>query len=99
MQPATSISLTEARYIKTGWKSQMPAYKLHEAARDLQSRVGDALRANGILVRRFPQLPIVHPARPLTVAKAAKLLRRISMAICLSTSAFAAEKQIELSPD
>jgi hypothetical protein len=67
---------TEARYIKTGPRSALPAYKLHEAARELQSRVDQALRINGVLTRRLPDLPIVHPPRPLTVAKAAKLLAR-----------------------
>ena len=67
---------TEARYIKTGPKSQVPAHKLHEAARDLQSSVEEALRADGISVRRSPRLPVVHSPRPLTIAKAAKLLAR-----------------------
>ncbi|GEO18170.1 hypothetical protein [Microvirga aerophila] len=67
---------TEARYIKTGRRSALPAHKLHEAARELQSRVDQALRINGVLTRRLPDLPIVHPPRPLTVAKAAKLLAR-----------------------
>ena len=65
---------TEARYIKTGWKLQVPAHKLHEAARDLQSGVEEALRTNQIQVRRSPKLPIVHPPRPLTIARALKLL-------------------------
>ena len=54
----------------------VPAHKLHEAARDLQSSVEEALRADGISVRRSPRLPVVHSPRPLTIAKAAKLLAR-----------------------
>ncbi|WP_404295436.1 hypothetical protein ACD578_28245 (plasmid) [Microvirga sp. RSM25] len=45
---------TEARYIKTGHNSQVPAHKLHEAARELQSRVEEALYADGIPLRRPP---------------------------------------------
>ncbi len=67
---------TEARYIKTGPKPHVPAHKLHEVARELQSRVEEALRAKGIVLRRPPRLPVVHPPRPLTIAKAAKLLAR-----------------------
>jgi hypothetical protein len=67
---------TEARYVRTGRKTILPPHKLHEAARELQSRVGQALRDNGIKVRQPPNPPIIHTRRPLTLAKAAKLLAR-----------------------
>lgn len=66
----------EARYIKTGARLAVLTHKLHEAARELQSRVEQSLHAEGIMTRRLPRLPIVHPPRPLTAAKAAKLLAR-----------------------
>jgi hypothetical protein len=66
----------QTRYIKTGAKSELPTTRLHEAARDLQGRVAQALRSSGIATRQLPALPVVHPPRPLTVAKAAKIIAR-----------------------
>ncbi|WP_157934107.1 hypothetical protein [Microvirga ossetica] len=70
----------DARYIKTGRRRALLTYKLHEAARDLQSRVEQSLNAAGIMTLRLPKLPLVHPPRPLTVAKARKMLMRKWMA-------------------
>jgi hypothetical protein len=69
-------SPVDARYIKTGARRALLTYKLREAARELQSRVEQSLHAEGIITRRLPRLPLVHPPRPLTVAKARKLLMR-----------------------
>jgi hypothetical protein len=66
----------QTRYIKTGPKPELPTTRLHEAARDLQARVQQALRSSGIATRQLPALPVVHPPRPLTVAQAAKILAR-----------------------
>jgi hypothetical protein len=67
---------TEARYVRTGGKTILPPHKLHEAARELQTRVGQALRDKGITARHPPNLPIIHTRRPLSLAKAAKMLAR-----------------------
>lgn len=64
-----------ARYIKTGARRVIPANRLHEAARDLQTRVETALRDAGIAMRQLPELPVVHPPR-LSVAQALKRLAR-----------------------
>lgn len=66
----------EARYIRSGVRLAVFTHKLHEAARELQSRVEQSLHAEGVKTRRLPKLPIVHFPRPLTYAKAAKLLAR-----------------------
>jgi hypothetical protein len=62
--------------VATGRKVALPPHKLHEAARELQDRVGQALRDRGINARQPPDLPIIHTRHPLTIAKAAKLLAR-----------------------
>jgi hypothetical protein len=78
-----------ARYIERGIRYEIPRdlqtranrrysiplNKLHEAARDLQTGVGTALRDAGIKVRRLPELPIVHPRR-LSARKALNRLAR-----------------------
>jgi hypothetical protein len=68
---------TEARYVKTGLKAMLPPHRLHEAARELQSGVGQALRDKGIPVRLPLNLPIIHrQRRSLSIARAAKILAR-----------------------
>ena len=65
----------EARYLRTGGKSISPPNRLHEAARDLQNAVEEALRGAGVRMQPLDKLPVVHPPG-LTLRQAAKRLRR-----------------------
>jgi hypothetical protein len=69
----------EARYLRTGGKSITPPNRLHEAARDLQKAVEEALRGAGVRMHQLDKLPVVHPPR-LTIRQATKRLRRRGLA-------------------
>jgi hypothetical protein len=68
-----------SRYLSTGPATILPVPRLHEAARDLQGIVENALHRAGVPTQRLPRLPIVHSQeRRLTMAQAARLLARKS---------------------
>jgi hypothetical protein len=69
----------EARYLRTGAKFKFPPNRLHEAARDLQTAVEQALKADGVLIQPLDKLPVVHPPR-LTPKRAMRRLRRRGLA-------------------
>ncbi|GGK30558.1 hypothetical protein GCM10011322_16360 [Salinarimonas ramus] len=67
----------ETRYLRTGRARVLPPERLHEAARDLLALLQRRLQLTGTAIPPLPRLPVVHRSRRLTVAQAARLLRRL----------------------